>query len=123
MDKDMQSSLPNYIRTYRRRAFLSQEELAFLLGSSAGTTVVRHEADERVPKLDTALTYAVVLQVDTRELFAGRYEEQAAAVRERAAVLLESVKGQLRTEDVREKTLFLRALVEDPEPHLVPCEE
>ena len=68
----MQSSLPNYIRTYRRQAFLSQEELAFLLGSSAGTTVVRHETNQRVPKLDTALTYAVALQVDTRELFAGR---------------------------------------------------
>lgn len=123
MDKDMQSSLPNYIRTYRRRAFLSQEELAFLLGSSAGTTVVRHETDQRVPKLDTALTYAVALQVDTRELFAGRYELQARAVRDRAARLLESVKEQLPTEEVREKMLFLEALVDDPEPHLVPCEE
>ena len=51
----MKSSLSNYIRTHRRRVFLSQEELAFLLGHSAGTTVVRHETDERVPKLDTAL--------------------------------------------------------------------
>ena len=119
----MKSSLSNYIRTYRRRVFLSQEELAFLLGSAAGTTVVRHEMNQRVPTLDKALTYAAVLQVDTRELFAGRYEEQAAAVRERAVVLLKSVKGQLPTEDVREKTLFLQALVDDPEPHLVPCDE
>ena len=119
----MQSSLSNYIRTYRRRVFLSQEELAFLLGSSEGTTVVRHETNQRVPKLDTALTYSAVLQVDIRELFAGRYEEQAAAVRDRAALLLKLVKGQLPTEDVREKTLFLQALVDDPEPHLVPCDE
>ncbi len=119
----MKSSLSNYIRTYRRRVFLSQEELAFLLGRTGGTTVVRHEMNQRVPTLDTALTYAVVLQVDTRELFAGRYEEKAAAVRERAVVLLKSVKGQLPTEQVREKTLFLQALVDDPEPHLVPCDE
>ena len=119
----MNSSLPNYIRTYRRRVFLSQAELALLLGISTGTTVVRHETDQRVPTLDTALMYAAVLQVDTRELFAGRYERQTAAVRERAALLLESVKEQLPTEDVREKTLFLQALVADPEPHIVPCDE
>ncbi len=119
----MHSSLSNYIRTYRRRLFLSQEELAFLLGHSAGTTVLRHETDQRLPSLDTALTYAAVLQVDTRELFAGRYEQQARAVRERATLLLESLKEQLPTQDVREKTLFLQALVDDPEPHLMPCDE
>lgn len=119
----MNSSLPNYIRTFRRRSFLSQGELSFLLGSASGSTAVRHEAGHRVPDLKKALAYSAALQVDPRQLFAGHYEDQARAIRGRAAELLLSVKEQSRTDEVREKTLFLENLVHDPEPHFVPCEE
>ena len=119
----MNSSLPNYIKTFRRRVFLSQDELAQLLGTASGTTVLRHEADQRVPTLDTALAYAATLQVDPRELFAGRHEQQARLVSQRAATLLESVKEQLPTEDVLQKIAFLELLVACDEPRIVPCED
>ncbi len=119
----MNSSLPNYIKTFRRRAFLSQQELAELLGTVSGTTVLRHEADQRVPTLDTALAYAAILQVDPRELFAGRYESQARLVSKRARPLLEKARAQLPTEDVQQKVALLELLVADEEPRVVPCED
>ena len=39
----MPHKLENYLRTYRRRAGLSQDEMAFLLGTKSGTKVSRYE--------------------------------------------------------------------------------
>ena len=119
----MNRSLPNYIRTFRRRVFLSQEELSFLLGRASGTSVVRHETGQRLPTLETALAYAAILQVDPRQLFAGHYQEQVRVVRTHADRLLASVKHQPATEESREKILFLEVLVHNPEPLVLPCEQ
>jgi transcriptional regulator with XRE-family HTH domain len=63
--------LPNYLRMYRKRAGLSQEELARLLGCRTGTKVSRYEHFKREPTLRTALAYEAVFRIPVRELFAG----------------------------------------------------
>ena len=72
------SSLPNYLRTHRKSAALSQEEVAFLLGTKGmnkGIKVSRDEHSARTPTLEEALAYEAIYGRPIRELFAGVYEE------------------------------------------------
>jgi len=123
MKDSMTSSLPNYIRTLRRRTGLSQEELAFLAGGLRGSSLVRHENFGRTPGLETALLYAAIFQTDPREVFAGLHEKVETRARRRAKQLLRSSKGQLPTKALEQKVAFLEGLSGTREPHYVPCEE
>ncbi|MEX2116819.1 MAG: helix-turn-helix transcriptional regulator, partial [Bacteroidota bacterium] len=67
--------LQNYLRTFRKRTGLSQDEIAFLLGCQSGSKVSRCERLRRVPNLETALAYEVIFRVPVRELFAGLFEK------------------------------------------------
>jgi DNA-binding XRE family transcriptional regulator len=67
----MSRPLNHYLLTHRKRAGLSQRELAFLLGSKSGTKVSRHEQERREPSLRTALAYAAVYRVPVEKLFPG----------------------------------------------------
>jgi len=119
----MGRSLPTYIRSFRRRAGLYQDDLAFLLGTRSGTAVLRHECNQRMPTLDTALRYAAIFRVDPRELFAGRYEIAEESVRDQARQLLTAASKSPQGLDDDPRIAFLTALVADPEPRWVPCEE
>jgi transcriptional regulator with XRE-family HTH domain len=79
--------LENYLRTYRRRAGISQDEMAFLLGAHHGTKVSRYERFARTPSLETALAYEAILGVPARELFAGVYQRAERSARRRAQLL------------------------------------
>lgn len=116
----MSRSLENYIRTLRKRAGLSQEELAFLLGGIEDATVSRHEAFERQPRLRTALLYSAILGVDPRELFAGLYEDEQQEARKRAGELLKTLEGQLPTRTLERKLELLHGLSDSLEPRYVP---
>ena len=65
--------LSNYLRTFRKRSGLSQDDVAFLLGVQSGAEVSRHETFKRVPTLKTALSYEAIFGVPVRELFAGEF--------------------------------------------------
>ena len=84
------ASLPNYLRTHRKRQTLSQEEVAFLLGVNGmdkGIKVSRDENLAREPNLRIALAYEVIYGKPVRELFAGLYEQVEQEVAERAKLL------------------------------------
>ena len=70
----MAHRLNNYVRTFRKRCGLSQEEVAFLLGCHCGTKVSRYERFARVPTLRSAMALAVVLQTPVCDLFAGIHD-------------------------------------------------
>lgn len=61
--------LPNYLRTYRRRWRLTQEELAFILGYRGKSMVARLEQDGRVITLAVAHACCVLFDVEPRDLF------------------------------------------------------
>lgn len=79
--------LPNYLRAHRRRVGLSQDEIAFLLGLESRTNVSRHETRTRIPRLDLALGYELILGVPVGELFAGARRPIEVAIRQRAVRL------------------------------------
>ena len=83
----MSSKLPNYLRTYRKRAGFSEDEVSFLLGRTNANNVSRHEGSSRQPDLKAALTYEAVFGVPSRELFAGVYEKVEEETARRAKVL------------------------------------
>lgn len=118
----MSSSLPNYIRSLRRKVRLSQEDVAYLLGHADGTSVLRHEDYQRMPTLELGLAYAVIFQIDAREVFAGHYEEVEARVRIRAGDLLDQIEQDERTHPAP-KLSHLQLLAGSSEPYAVPCED
>lgn len=79
--------LPNYLRTHRKRAGLSQDEVSHIVGASGGPKVSRYERGSRRPSLETALAYEAVFGVPVRELFAGVYDEVERHTQRRAIVL------------------------------------
>ena len=83
--------LPNYLRTYRKRAYLSQDALAFLLGVKDGSVVSRYEGDLRTPSFETAIALEIIFGVPLRELFPGTYRKVEAEVLRRARLLREEV--------------------------------
>ena len=83
----MAHHLPNYLKTHRKRAGLSQDEVAFLLGYQSGSRVSRYESFDRAPTLEVALACEAVLGVSARELFAGVYQRAAEETKRRAARL------------------------------------
>ena len=80
--------LPNYLRANRKRLALSQDEVAFLLGTKSGAKVCRYERFVREPSLATALAYEVIFKRSVSELFGGLYQKVGREVAERAKVLV-----------------------------------
>ncbi len=95
--------LENYLKTYRKRAGLSQEEMAYLLGSRDGTCPARHEGFIRTPSLETALAYEAIHGTPVRELFAGVYERAEREAMRRARVLRkrDMARGKLPIEKLK----------------------
>ena len=85
----------NYIRTYRKRTGLSQQQMALLLGSSDQTRISRYELNKRRPNVDVALALEIILGVPARTLFAGRFADLEAAIRRRAAELPPAVASRI----------------------------
>jgi transcriptional regulator with XRE-family HTH domain len=81
------SQLPNYLRSNRKRLSLSQEEVAFLLGTQSGAKVCRYERFGREPSLETALAFEVIFQRSASELFGGLYQKVEQEVTARAKAL------------------------------------
>ena len=101
--------LQNYLRTYRRRSFLSQDEVAFLLGVATGTRVTRHEGAHRTPTMETALGYEVLFGVPLHELFASEAQKVETIIRQRLPELIRQVEERGGSE---EKLASLRNLSE-----------
>lgn len=79
--------LSNYLRKYRKSLALSQEEVAYLLGTQSGAKVCRYERFLRQPGLRTALAFEAIFQRPVSELFPGIYQYIEAQVRARARKL------------------------------------
>jgi transcriptional regulator with XRE-family HTH domain len=82
------SRLPNYIRTYRKRACLTQEEVAFLLGTKSSASVSRHERFKQTPDLPTLLAYEMLFGTPVRNLFSSTHEKVEQKLRQRIRLLL-----------------------------------
>ena len=79
--------LENYLKTYRKRAGISQREMDFLLGAHGGSKTSRYEHFKRTPNLETALACEALFHAPARELFAGIYSRAERRTILRARVL------------------------------------
>src|SRR5258705_300989 len=107
----MAQKLPNYLRTFRRRAGLTQNEVAFLLGTKSSYHISRYEHFSREPNLRIALACAVVLSAGLEELFAGVHEQIGAEVRKRAASLVKRLEERPPDRVTRQKLATLRRVI------------
>lgn len=82
------SQLPNYIRTCRKRSCLTQEEVAFLLGSKSSARVSRHERFKQIPDLQTLLAYEMLFRTPVRNLFSSTHKEVEQKLRRRIRLLI-----------------------------------
>ena len=82
----MSCKLHNYLRGYRKKAGLTQDEVAFLLGYKAGAKISRYEKFTQNPSLETAFAYEAVFGTPLRELFAGIFQKVEEETKRRAQV-------------------------------------
>jgi len=106
----MTRKLENYVRRYRRRAGLSQDEMAFLLGCQSGTKVSHYERFARQPSLANAFGYEAVFGAPMRDLFAGVYEQSLNIVQKRAGALAKILESQEFSRGNSRKLEFLNAI-------------
>ena len=89
--RNMSAPLQNYLKTYRKRGGLTQDEMAYLLGCQDGAKVSRYERLHRQPNLETALGCQVVFGVPAHELFPGMYKQVEQNIIPRAQLLSKQV--------------------------------
>ena len=99
-------SVPNRIYAARRKASLTQRELAMLIGYIDEGSVARHERFNSLPPFLIALAYEVIFQAPVGELFFGLRDTVEGVVEERIGdlrkVLEESDgRGRLATRNAR----------------------
>jgi len=75
------------LHSLRQETGLSQVDLAYLLGGTTAGMVCRHEKGTRMPSLETALGYALVLGVDVQELFGDLEAKAGSRISRKASVL------------------------------------
>ncbi|MGB0747132.1 MAG: helix-turn-helix transcriptional regulator [Magnetospiraceae bacterium] len=80
----MSKTLPCYLRTYRKRAGLTQWQLAHLLGLPQDTAISKLERRRRMPSLEVAFGCQAVFGVPADRIFPGVMEEARANVATRA---------------------------------------
>lgn len=105
-----QRKLPNYLRASRKRAGLSQEDLAFLLGCGSGTKVSRYELFRRQPGLSSVFALEAIFGKPARELFAGIYEDAEQQTAERARRLIQRLNKHRDDAQLRRKLALLRTI-------------
>src|SRR5258706_16159275 len=108
----MQSlKLPNSLRRYRKRACLSQQEVAFLLDCSTANHISRYELFSRIPTLHTALALALIFGSSAPALFSGEYQKVETVVLRQANRLVARLTTQRQNQSTERKLALLKSIV------------
>ena len=110
----MFQKLQNYLRTYRKRAGLSQDEMAFLLGYRSGTKVSRYERFARQPSLQNALAYEVIFRAQLRAVFGGIYQQVERKTLKRVQLLVQKLERAKPDHKTTRKLSMLKAIASGP---------
>jgi transcriptional regulator with XRE-family HTH domain len=106
----MPQKLQNYLRTYRKRSSLSQDEVAYLLGCQSGTKVSRYERHTRKPNLETLFAYEMVFGAPARELFAGVFQKVEKKIFHRTQLLTRKLNRATSDRMATRKLQILKAI-------------
>lgn len=102
--------LTTYLRMYRRRTGLSQDDVAYLLGVVKGSTISRHESAKRIPLLETALAYQVILAVPASDLYEGELRRVEKGIRLRARGLRLFLERHPKCPDLHRRIAYVRRI-------------
>ena len=108
--------LDNYLRAYRKRAGLSQHEVAFLLGCQDGAKISRYERHARRPSLENAWGYGIIFGARAEELFGGAVQKVARQIIKRAEILVRKLESPNPVPLTALKLQTLQAISSGPEP-------
>ena len=89
----MTKTLASYVRTYRRRWALTQDELAGLLGYETGAIISALERNVREPSMKAAHGLALIFDTSPDELFPHLHLTTENEVLDRARDLYERLQG------------------------------
>src|SRR5579864_8394666 len=81
----------NYVRTFRQRHALTEDELAFLVSHHSHTPISRIETGRPVPTLGVGLALEVLFKQSPRHMFPGLYETVEDEVMRRAKSFLDDL--------------------------------
>jgi transcriptional regulator with XRE-family HTH domain len=99
------------LKTARRRAGLTQADVALLLGAVEGSKVSRYERCRRLPPLRTALAYEAIFGEPVATLFAATYAEVAAEIRQRAKRLMSASRQERHAARASRKKQSINSLL------------
>jgi DNA-binding XRE family transcriptional regulator len=108
-----EAELPNYIRTHRKRAHLTQGEVAFLLGKKSTAGVCRHELFRQKPSLEYLLAYEILFSTPVRNLFNEAKESMEIRLKKRIQILMEKLTKSKDNRISDRKLEFLKAALQD----------
>ena len=103
--------LPNYLRTYRKRCGLSQDDIAFLLGMGDSTQLGRYERFTSEPTIRAAIACEIIFKVPMTELFAGVFRLVQRQTAVRAARLLRRLEMNPKTRGTERRKKTLNTIV------------
>lgn len=106
----LHAPLTTYLRMYRRRTGLSQDDVAYLLGVVKGSTISRHESAKRIPLLETTLAYQVILGVSVSDLYEGELRRVEKGVRLRARGLRLFLERHPQCPDLHRRIAYIRRI-------------
>jgi len=109
----MPVQLPNYIRTYRKRARLTQEDVAFIIGSKCGAGISRHERFKRTPDLETSLAYEMLFRTPVRNLYDGTHQKVERKLLRRIRLLIRKLRETGHSRRSQCKVEILNAYLEE----------
>ena len=102
----------NQLRMHRRRTRLTQSDMASLMGFSDSSDVSRWEQMRRRADSIALLTYHVVFGIPVEPPHVENAQRMAAGIAERAAGLLEALRGLPAHPRTAQRISFLESLID-----------
>jgi transcriptional regulator with XRE-family HTH domain len=102
-------TLRNYLRVYRRRWHLTQEELAFLFGYEDESIISRFENEERTITLAVAIACQTIFGVEPSEVFPVLFASLEQSVVQR----MYELRDQLAQSELTQRTLVKLELLQE----------
>jgi transcriptional regulator with XRE-family HTH domain len=112
----MKKKLDCYLRSYRRRWGLTQDELAMLLGCKTGAVISRLERYGRQPNLEAAHAFEIIFGTAPIELFPGLHATVKKNVIARMRELYDALQGNPSKSNRLKLDFFEEVLTRAEEP-------
>jgi len=101
----------NRMKHHRKRKMLKQSDMRHLSDASNHITLSRYENGDRIPSLESALIYHIVLNEPMKKLFPQFYKHLSEKLSERAKTLISSLEQMKKDYTTKNKIDYLNELI------------